>query len=128
MYDFHSASQLLNTANLPKQFKENLLSKLIKSLPLSMVKGIDEIKAHSLTPLFLVSSPDDKLVPAIPSALLNANLDWLIDSQLPDGSWTLGWDWSEVDADLWVQAEKDWKGYLILLNLLTLKAFGRITL
>lgn len=126
MYDLQSASMLLETKNLPEKFSKTLLSRLIKNIPLSMVKSIDHIKEHSLTPLFLVSKPEDKLVPEIPSTLLEANLDWIIDAQLEDGSWTLGWDWSEIDADLWAQAEKDWKGNHILNNLKTLKSFGRI--
>ncbi|MBT3240219.1 MAG: hypothetical protein HON98_09515 [Chloroflexi bacterium] len=126
MYDLLSCAILLESNHLPEEFSQRLLSRMIKSLPLSMVKTIDQIEAHQITPLFLIDSPDSRLAPAIPEGLLNANLDWLIDTQLSDGSWNLGWTWHEVDADLWVQAEKDWKGSHIVKNLRTLSAFDRI--
>ncbi len=126
MYDLLSCTILLESKQLPEEFSQQLLSRLIKSLPLTMVKNTDQIAAHQVTPLFLIESPKSKLTPAIPEALLIANLDWLLDTQLPNGSWDLGWDWREIDADLWAQAEKDWKGSHIVKNLKTLSAFGRI--
>ena len=50
----------------------------------------------------------------------------MLDRQLPDGSWQLTWNWADVDAHAWAEAEPAWRGVIILERLRTLRAYGRI--
>jgi hypothetical protein len=126
MYDLLSSRMLLDSSGLPEEYSQPLQSKLELAIPISTPQTADQIQAHGATPLFIAPSPESQLYEAFSSELVDANLDWLIDSQSEDGSWDLGWSWAEVDAQLWVQAEKDWKGAHIVDNLLVLRDFGRL--
>ena len=57
---------------------------------------------------------------------IDAHLDYLLETQLDDGSWPLTWSWDFVDAQAWAQAERDWKGLMIVNQLISLKAYGRL--
>jgi hypothetical protein len=37
-----------------------------------------------------------------------------------------GWSWTDVDADGWASAERDWRGVLTLNTLRTLATNGRV--
>ena len=76
-----------------------------------------------MTPLRAVPSPDSIGADLVASEL-EANLDWLIDRQRPDGAWDPTWDYSysgEMSA-----ARAEWRGILTLEAVTKLGAFGRI--
>lgn len=83
-----------------------------------------ELTEMSLVPLRVAPSPDAPFAHLFDDALLQANLkaDWT--SQLDDGSWELGWDWSAIDAAAWEQAKRDWKGFVIVHKLKSFESFG----
>jgi hypothetical protein len=70
--------------------------------------------------------PNSALSEHIDEKLIQANLDLEISSQLEDGSWPLGWDWSPIDQAAWNAAERDWKGNIIVTKLRTFEAYGRL--
>ena len=51
------------------------------------------------------------------------NQSYEIDRQGDDGAWSPNWSW---EGDAWQQAERDWKGWLTVNVLRSLRAFGRI--
>ena len=51
--------------------------------------------------------------------------DYIINSQLKDGSWNISWSWEEF-PDEWAISKNWWKGQVIIENLLYLKGFGRL--
>lgn len=51
--------------------------------------------------------------------------DYIINSQLEDGSWNISWSWEEF-PDEWAISKNWWKGQVIIENLLYLKGFGRL--
>jgi hypothetical protein len=59
--------------------------------------------------------------------ILPQNLDWVIETQEPDGSWSPTWSWFGRYPDHWPQAERDWRGVLTLERLEWLRAYDRIT-
>ncbi|GAA2402736.1 hypothetical protein Cme02nite_56710 [Catellatospora methionotrophica] len=80
---------------------------------------------YLLQPLDVAHTPDSPLSSAVDQSSIAANLDYLVGLQLPDGSWPLTWNWSEVDADAWRLAEREAKGIVAVDRLLTLRAYGR---
>ncbi len=75
----------------------------------------------------LQAAPNRVAPMGIPLAhLLPQNLDYVIESQSEDGSWSPAWSWfGAYDAD-WPQAERDWRGVLTLERLEWLHAYDRI--
>jgi hypothetical protein len=81
---------------------------------------------YQLLPLDVAPAPDALLAPAAERSAVDAHLDYLIDTQLPDGSWPLPWSWTFVDEAAWAQAEQDWKGAMVVNRVRTLAAYGRV--
>lgn len=82
--------------------------------------------AYTLQPLDVAHAPDSFLAPAVEPASVEANLAYLLDLQLPDGSWPLTWTWADVDAQAWPVAEREAKGLVALERLRVLAAYGRL--
>lgn len=51
--------------------------------------------------------------------------DYIIHSQLPDGSWDIPWSWDDFPEE-WAISKNWWKGQVIIENLLYLKGFGKL--
>lgn len=51
--------------------------------------------------------------------------DFIINSQLDDGSWSIPWAWSDY-PEQWAIAKNWWKANGIIVNILYLRGFGRI--
>jgi hypothetical protein len=81
---------------------------------------------YRLQPLDVLNSPHSFLAGAIDAAAVARNLDYWIEHQQPDGGWALTWSWADVDVEAWSQAEVDWRGYVAVNRLATLRAFERI--
>lgn len=51
--------------------------------------------------------------------------EFIIISQLADGSWNIPWGWNEY-PDEWAISRNWWKGYVLNMNMLYLKGMGRL--
>jgi hypothetical protein len=58
--------------------------------------------------------------------ILPANLDYVIQSQSADGSWSPTWTWFGAYPEDWPQAEREWRGVLTLERLEWLHAYDRM--
>jgi hypothetical protein len=58
--------------------------------------------------------------------VLPQNLDFVIETQSTDGSWSPRWSWFGAFPDEWPQAERDWRSALTLERLEWLHAYDRI--
>lgn len=76
-------------------------------------------------PLSFVHSPVDELAKVFTEEQISSNLDYIIQSQNEEGSWTPNWNWGRFNEQ-WEIAKKEWSGKIALDNLMLLKAFGRI--
>lgn len=126
MHDLMSFVDLLETDGLPREHYESVLDKLKRALPHSVVMDPAQWGEYGLRPLQVVYHPGSPLVDAVAPALLDANLDFEIGRQKPDGSWAPNWSWDFIDAAAWATAEREWRGILTLRMLKTLRAFDRI--
>lgn len=71
-------------------------------------------------PLDWAPTPDHPLRPFLAQFDFDANLDWLMAQQQPDGGWPVTW------PTVSPACEMEWRGWLTLRALLTLKAYGSL--
>ena len=126
MHDLMCYVDLLETPDLPSEMRQNMIDKLRRVVARSVVMDPADWDDYNLKPLTVIRSPQSELAAAVDPAVLDANLDYLIDAQEADGTWRPNWSWDFVDADAWAAAEREWRGVLTLRNLATLQAFGRL--
>ncbi|MCA9867669.1 MAG: hypothetical protein KIS95_13730 [Anaerolineae bacterium] len=126
MHDLLCFVDLLETDGLPREHYEGILDKLRRALPQSVSTTAEEWDDYGLQPIQVVRSPESPLHGVIDPAVIDANLDHLINRQQPDGSWRPNWSWDFVDAAAWAVAEREWRGVLTLRALRTLQAYDRI--
>jgi hypothetical protein len=127
LHDFDCYVGLAEADSLAKDEKQQIVDKLARLLPNSLELernkwGTGEV----FKPLVVAPMPNSALSGEIDDALIQENLDIEIESQLEDGSWPLGWDWSPIDQAAWNAAERDWTGTIIVNKLRTFRAYGRL--
>ncbi|QDU70409.1 hypothetical protein [Mucisphaera calidilacus] len=84
----------------------------------------DDWHHYGPQPLWFCHTPDHPLATTFGDAL-DANLDFLINQQSPDGSWQPAWQWNQHE-ETWLTAKQEWAGHLTLHNLKILKTFNRL--
>ncbi len=111
---------------LCKEEKDFLKSKLEEIITNIIERKREKWSTYCAQPLTLIDSPN------LPGANLikediNINLDYIIQNQDEDGSWSPNWSWGGEDNEVaWQRAKIKWQGNLTLNNLITLSKFGRI--
>lgn len=127
LHDFDCYLGLAEADNLAQDEKQKIVDKLAQLLPNSLELDRSKWRAGEVfKPLVAAPMPDSALSGQIDEALIQENLDIEIESQLEDGSWPLGWDWSPIDQAAWNAAERDWKGNIVVSKLRTFEAYGRL--
>ena len=123
--DLEYAVALAETPQLPSGFRARLEARILRAIPEVVVRDPARWTSYCITPLRAVRSPS-ALGADLIEAALDANLDYVIDQQGPDGSWAPSWSWGGAYPEAWAIAEVEWRGIVTLENLTALKAFGRI--
>ncbi len=104
-YDLACCVRLLRSRGLPAAVRDVLESRILESL-----------KAAELADLhlnFLQLTPTPQAFGyAVARAGIERQIERLIATQVPDGSWRPFWSWAEVDAAAWQVAELEWAGVL----------------
>lgn len=126
MHDLLCYLELASAGNVPADLRQRVVAKLLCAVPATVVTDPTRWGGYGLLPLDVAPSPAGPFAQTLAPQAIQANLDLLIDSQLPDGSWPLAWSWAQVDAPAWTRAELGWKGYLAVNKLRTLAAYGRL--
>ena len=124
-FDAISFLQLLQSARLEGTRKTRLLAKLRKTGNELVSREPDEWHEFAIKPLWLAPSPHAPLTGVLKDSV-QQNLDFEIENQNEDGSWSPTWSWGTSDPESWAIAEKEWKGILTLATLRSLRDFGRI--
>ena len=76
-------------------------------------------------PTDMINGPEHPWYPLMAEAA-QAECDFLIESQLADGSWPVPWKWWNEYTDEFAVAANWWKGHIVLKHILFLKKFGKI--
>lgn len=109
---------------LPQRKQRELYTLLESHVRANVVVISNQWQAYGLRPLQVCPSPESHYYPAFKSAI-NKNLDFLIESQGPEGTWDPTWQWGKYKVD-WQRAKEEWKGFITLENLRFLRAYHRI--
>lgn len=116
---------LAQSPNLPQVQRDQLVQALVQRVTGVVVTDPTAFADYGLLPLDVAPTPDALLAHTVDRGAVDAHLDYLLETQLADGSWPLPWSWAFVDEMAWAQAERDWKGSIIVNRLCTLRAWGK---
>ena len=126
MHELPCYVTLATTPQLPDRYRQQITTLLQARVQGKVTADRGAFGGYQLLPLDVAPAPDALLAMTVDRGALDAHLDYLIESQLPDGSWPVPWSWDFVDAAAWAQAERDWKGFIAVNRLKMLAAYGRI--
>lgn len=122
--DVHSMLSYLRGLDfLPEPSKSIALEKIIKSAQTDVTSS-PEWPGQGARLSWYAPTPTSPLADTL-KAEIERNLDSEINDQAEDGSWLPNWSWGQYE-DAWEDAKRDWKGYLTVQMLKTLRAYGRI--
>jgi hypothetical protein len=124
-FDVISFLQLLQSNHLDDELREGLLSKLKSTGRRIVSRDPGKWLEFAVKPLWLAPSPYAPLA-GILEGDVQRNLDFEIENQSKDGSWSPSWSWGASCPESWETAEKEWKGILTLAMLRSLRDFRRI--
>jgi hypothetical protein len=124
--DLTSAELFAQARHLPEQMRRRAVAAMRRAAGRLVANDPQAWTEYRLQPLDVVQTPDSVLAPAVAPASVAANLDYVLQQQLPDGSWPLTWTWVDVDPQAWQSAEREWKGVVTLYRLRNLRAYGRL--
>jgi hypothetical protein len=80
---------------------------------------------YGLRPLDAAPRHDSPWRTRLGSAI-EANLDFLVQTQASDGSWSPHWNWGEAFPEAWPAAKLQWQAVLTLANLRVLRSYDRL--
>jgi len=122
MHDLLCYTRLLGTEALPESAKSSMLGRLRRAAESTVAKTEADWGSYGLKPVVLAPSPESPFAEMLHDAT-ERNLDYDIEHQQPDGSWSTTWSWP---GDAWQDAQREWKGVLTLRMLLALRSYGRL--
>ncbi len=125
MHDVFCYERLRKTEALPAEQREEIL-RIIRGA-VSRIIETDPAKwpTYCARPLQMAASPDSPYFESLRDAV-DANLDYLIDSQQPDGAWAPWWSWGPDGGEVWERSKREWQGAFIIEHVRMLLAFSRL--
>lgn len=123
--DLAYALSLAEEEVLPERYRERLLGRLRAEVPRAVSRDPAQWDTYCIHPLKVVHSPTSPVIDLIEDAV-QADLDYQIGRQTPEGSWDPVWTWRGAYPEAWEQTRQEWRGHLTLRTLTILRAFGRI--
>ena len=124
MHDFMCYYNLAQA--LPPSTATEVWDRLARAAEVIVDRDPAKWAGYGARPLGLAPTPDTPVAVALGDALLDLNLNYLIDEQQPDGSWSPTWSWFGSYEDDWAQARTEWCSKLTLDALLVLRSYGRL--
>ncbi|MEM6392653.1 MAG: hypothetical protein AAF797_07770 [Planctomycetota bacterium] len=125
MHDVFCYEWIRKTDAVPQELRAEVLSQTRPLIHETIVTDPAKWTGYCTHPLDVIDSPDSPYHDTFKDAVA-LNLDWLIDNQQPDGSWTPPWSWGPEGSEAWAQAKRDWEGHIIVKQLIRFRAFGRL--
>lgn len=116
---------LIKSDHVPQDAQETVRTKLIQATPHVVTTDPDQWSGYAAKPLWFAPSPDAPLASVLEKDV-QVNLDYEIEQQAEDGTWSPIWNWGDQYEDAWAQAKREWKGILTLNLLKSFKAYGRL--
>lgn len=123
--ELHCLLRLAESPNLPKHLHARLHTYLHSAVLATVVTTPERWHEYVLRPLAVAPSPHSPFA-ALFAEAIQANLDFLLETQGRNGAWEPTWSWAALDEAAWCEAERAWKGVLTLEALRALSAWGRL--
>ena len=123
MHDILCFVRLAETEALPN--RDKVWEKLARAAALRVARNAEQLTGYVLKPLWLVSSPESPLAAELKNEVA-MNLDFEIEKQGEDGSWSPNFSWGDQYPETWQTAKKEWQSRFTVDTLKTLRDFGRI--
>ena len=123
MHDILCLARLAETEVLPN--RDKIWEKLACVAAPRVARNAAQLTGYVLKPLWLVSSPESPLAAGLKDEVA-MNLDFEIEQQGEDGSWSPTFSWGDQYPETWQTAKKEWQSRFTVETLKTLRDFGRI--
>ena len=123
MHDILCFVRLAETEALPN--RDKVWEKLARAAAPRVAQNAEQLTGYVLKPLWLVSSPESPLAAGLKDEVA-MNLDFEIEQQDEDGSWSPNFSWGDQYPEAWQTAKKEWQSRFTVDTLKTLRDFGRI--
>lgn len=125
MHDLLCCLRLWDTEHLQDSVRRCLQDELSRLIPGAVATAPEQWKKYGLCPLLIIRRPESPFINGLEEAL-SLNLDFELEEQNGDGSWSPTWSWGGNDSEFWKCAKQEWSGVLTLDKLVVLARFGRI--
>ena len=125
MHDLLCCLRLLDSEHLPSSVRECLQSELGRLIPEAVTTATEQWREYGLRPLLVIRRPDSPFINGLEKAV-SLNLDFELEEQDSNGSWSPTWSWGSNHPELWKRAKQEWSGVLTLDKLIILARFDRI--
>jgi hypothetical protein len=103
-----------------------MMMELRRLLSALVVTDKAQWQGYGLRPLQAAPHPASPFLPGLEAAV-DENLDYLIETQHEDGSWSPTWSWGDTYPEEWAKARREWQGVLTLEALFWLRRYDRIS-
>ena len=123
MHDILCFARLAETEALPD--RDKIWEKLARAAAPHVARNAEQLTGYVLKPLWLVSSPESPLATEFKEEV-EMNLDFEIEQQGGDSSWSPNFSWGDQYPETWQKAKKEWQSRFTVDTLKTLRDFGRI--
>ena len=123
MHDILCLARLAETEALPN--REEVGEKLARAAAPRVARNVEQLTGYVLKPLWLVSSPESPIATEFKDEV-EMNLDFEIEQQGADGSWSPNFSWGDQYPEEWQEAKQEWQSRFTVDTLKTLRDFGRI--
>jgi hypothetical protein len=117
--------RLVETDSLPNEAFDRLLSRLRPMISAAVERDPSKWDGYVLMPLNIAPTPTSIFAELLRDSI-EANLDFEIDRQQKDGSWSPNWSWGDAYPEAWPHAKRAWQGVLTVNTTKTLYAYGRV--
>ena len=128
--DMHTCACYMRMAELFEKGKaaeyipfDELKEKLHKSINKLIVTDTSKWSGYVCQPSRFINSKESEYYLAN-KEIADYECEHIINTQLADGSWNIGWTWGDNYPDEWAISKNWWKGQWIIQNLLYLRGFG----
>jgi hypothetical protein len=126
MHDFNCYRRLADTRSLAPDLKQRIWDKLSQAAGQIVDRDTAKWAGYAVRPLGLAPVPGMPVADALGDELLGLNLDYEIQHQNEDGSWSPFWSWFGAYPEEWHQAKAEWESNFVVNTLLVLRAYGRL--
>jgi hypothetical protein len=125
MHELLCYVRLVETVNLPDDARNRLLSRIQPLISSGIETDPTAWDGYVLKPLMVAPSPSSPFAESL-QKIIGDNLDFEIDRQQKDGSWTPNWSWGDAYPEAWLHAKRAWKGVLTVNMTNSLFAYSRV--